>query len=324
MSLLDSFRAPVATEFEQFTQLFSQQFSHPNPLLHKALQHLSHRTGKQMRPALVLLCAKMAGHIDQRVLHGAVALEILHTATLVHDDVVDESDSRRGQASVNALLNNKVAVLVGDYMLSLAINHAAKTESTEVVTEVANLGQTLSDGEIFQLDNTRAVDFSEKAYYEIIRKKTATLFSACARIGSILGGADVDRVEQMRQFGQLTGICFQLRDDILDFDTHAQTGKPAGNDMQEGKLTLPVLHALHQANDPAMEALAISVRRGEASAEQIAQLVAFTHQYKGIDYAEWSVDEFRYMATGLIPQDCPPDISQALHDYVDCVAQRRK
>lgn len=324
MSQLESIQTPVKEELKQFADIFETALSHENPLLGMALEHLKKRTGKRMRPVLVLLCARLTGRVNDAVLNAAAALELLHTASLVHDDVVDESDTRRGQLSVNALSGNKVAVLVGDYLLSVALQLAAKTQNTEVVGVVAQLGQTLADGELLQLANTKKQELSEASYYEVIRKKTASLFSACAQVGAILAGGSGEEVERMRRFGQLVGMCFQLRDDIFDFDDKAGTGKPAGNDMKEGKLTLPVIHALNKAADDGMTALAMKVRRGEATAQEIDSLVAFTHEQEGIAYAEWAMDEFRYMAAGLIPEDADQAVVEALRHYVDYVAQRNK
>ncbi len=324
MSQLESIQTPVKEELKQFADIFETALSHENPLLGMALEHLKKRTGKRMRPVLVLLCARLMGRVNDAVLNAAAALELLHTASLVHDDVVDESDTRRGQLSVNALSGNKVAVLVGDYLLSVALQLAAKTQNTEVVGVVAQLGQTLADGELLQLANTKKQELSEASYYEVIRKKTASLFSACAQVGAILAGGSGEEVERMRRFGQLVGMCFQLRDDIFDFDDKADTGKPAGNDMKEGKLTLPVIHALNKAADDGMTALAMKVRRGEATAQEIDSLVAFTHEQEGIAYAEWAMDEFRYMAAGLIPEDADQTVVEALRHYVDYVAQRNK
>lgn len=324
MSQLESIQTPVKEELKQFADIFETALSHENPLLGMALEHLKKRTGKRMRPVLVLLCARLTGRVNDAVLNAAAALELLHTASLVHDDVVDESDTRRGQLSVNALSGNKVAVLVGDYLLSVALQLAAKTQNTEVVGVVAQLGQTLADGELLQLANTKKQELSEASYYEVIRKKTASLFSACAQVGAILAGGSGEEVERMRRFGQLVGMCFQLRDDIFDFDNKADTGKPAGNDMKEGKLTLPVIHALNKAADDGMTALAMKVRRGEATAQEIDSLVAFTHEQEGIAYAEWAMDEFRYMAAGLIPEDADQTVVEALRHYVDYVAQRNK
>lgn len=302
--------------------MFEKVMSHENPILNEALVHMRQRLGKMMRPILVILSARMVGRCTQEVLHAAVALEMLHTASLVHDDVVDESDRRRGQASVNARFGNKAAVLVGDYVLSMALEHAALTQSTQVVGLVAQLGQTLADGELLQLYNTQSDIIDEKSYYSVIRKKTASLFAACSQIGAILAGGSEDDVERLRQVGQITGICFQLRDDIFDYDDKHDVGKPAGNDMKEGKLTLPAIHAVLRGGDPEMKSLALKIRRQQASPSDIQRMVDYTRQQNGIAYAEWAMQEFQYMAAGLVPEDGDPAIREALHAYIDYVAGR--
>ena len=302
--------------------MFEKVMSHENPILNEALVHMRQRLGKMMRPILVILSARMVGRCTQEVLHAAVALEMLHTASLVHDDVVDESDRRRGQARVNARFGNKAAVLVGDYVLSMALEHAALTQSTQVVGLVAQLGQTLADGELLQLYNTQSDIIDEKSYYSVIRKKTASLFAACSQIGAILAGGSDDDVERLRQVGQITGICFQLRDDIFDYDDKHDVGKPAGNDMKEGKLTLPAIHAVLRGGDPEMKTLALKIRRQQASPSDIQRMVDYTRQQNGIAYAEWAMQEFQYMAAGLVPEDGDPAIREALHAYIDYVAGR--
>ena len=302
--------------------MFEKAMSHENPILNEALVHMRQRLGKMMRPILVILSARMVGRCTQEVLHAAVALEMLHTASLVHDDVVDESDRRRGQASVNARFGNKAAVLVGDYVLSMALEHAALTQSTQVVGLVAQLGQTLADGELLQLYNTQSDIIDEKSYYSVIRKKTASLFAACSQIGAILAGGSEDDVERLRQIGQITGICFQLRDDIFDYDDKHDVGKPAGNDMKEGKLTLPAIHAVLRGGDPEMKTLALKIRRQQASPSDIQRMVDYTRQQNGIAYAEWAMQEFQYMAAGLVSEDGDPAIREALHAYIDYVAGR--
>ena len=302
--------------------MFEKAMSHENPILNEALVHMRQRLGKMMRPILVILSARMVGRCTQEVLHAAVALEMLHTASLVHDHVVDESDRRRGQASVNARFGNKAAVLVGDYVLSMALEHAALTQSTRVVGLVAQLGQTLADGELLQLYNTQSDIIDEKSYYSVIRKKTASLFAACSQIGAILAGGSDDDVERLRQIGQITGTCFQLRDDIFDYDDKHDVGKPAGNDMKEGKLTLPAIHAVLRGGDPEMKSLALKIRRQQASPSDIQRMVDYTRQQNGIAYAEWAMQEFQYMAAGLVPEDGDPAIREALHAYIDYVAGR--
>ena len=302
--------------------MFEKVMSHENPILNEALVHMRQRLGKMMRPILVILSARMVGRCTQEVLHAAVALEMLHTASLVHDDVVDESDRRRGQASVNARFGNKAAVLVGDYVLSMALEHAALTQSTQVVGLVAQLGQTLADGELLQLYNTQSDIIDEKSYYSVIRKKTASLFAACSQIGAILAGGSDDDVERLRQVGQITGICFQLRDDIFDYDDKHDVGKPAGNDMKEAQLTLPAIQAVLRGGDPEMKSLALKIRRQQASPSDIQRMVDYTRQQNGIAYAEWAMQEFQYMAAGLVPEDGDPAIREALHAYIDYVAGR--
>lgn len=305
-----------------YESLFQQAMTHENPMLQTTLHHLSQRLGKRMRPILVILSARMVGQFNQRVAHAALALELLHTASLVHDDIVDESDRRRGQASVNARFGNKVAVLVGDWVLSMALQHAALTQSTHVVELVARLGQTLADGELQQLHNTQTDLIDEKSYYAVVRKKTASLFAACAQIGALLGGAGKEDVERMRQIGQMAGTCFQLRDDIFDYDDTHDVGKPAGNDMREGKLTLPVIHAVLHGGDESMRQLALDVRCQRATEQDIRRLVEYTRQQDGIAYAQWAMQELMVMADGLVPDKHNPGIAAALHTYIKFMAGR--
>lgn len=291
MDKLTEIRRPIEAELKAYRNLFEETLQTENPILQVALSHLLQRQGKMMRPILVMLAARMAGRVGESVLHAAVALELLHTASLVHDDVVDESDRRRGQKSVNALLDNRAAVLVGDFLLSKALYHAAQTGSQRVVTWVAELGQTLSDGELLQLANLDKTTFAEEDYYEVIRKKTASLFETCARTGALLADGGEELVERMGGFGLSVGICFQMRDDLLDYENQYDTGKPSGNDMKEGKLTLPVLHALLASGDETMKSVALKVRKGEATDEEIAGLVHFTHRQGGIAYTEKMMDQ---------------------------------
>lgn len=322
MTLLETIQAPIAEDLAKYNELFAETMQHSNPLLQLALQHLSKRKGKQMRPTLVLLAARLCGKVNDSVFHAALSLELLHTASLVHDDVVDESDRRRGQKSVNSLLNNQAAVLVGDYLLSRALQHAAMTQCLEVFSLISKLGQTLADGELLQLHNIDSDKFDESSYYEVIGKKTASLFSACAQFGAMLSGGSSEDVERLRQFGQLVGMCFQLRDDIFDYDDQHDVGKPAGNDMREGKLTLPVLHVINASRDEEITAKARKIRSGEATPDDIKSMIEYTKTQGGIHYAEWAMDEFRMMADGLIHDDRDPEISKSLHDYVSFVAQR--
>ncbi len=296
---------PIEAELQQYQTMLVDSLQHDNPLLHQAVEHILQRKGKQMRPILVLLSAKLVGRVTEEVLHAAVALELLHTASLVHDDVVDESDRRRGQKSINALMGNRVAILVGDYLFSRTLHHTRFTNSDAAVQWVATLGQTLSDGELQQLANTKNPHFIEDFYYEVIKKKTASLFATCAKMGAHLAGGDEEMVRLMEMFGECVGICFQLRDDIFDYDPTNDTGKPTGNDMKEGKLTLPVLHALIANGDERHRSLALRVRQGEATDAEISQLIDFAKRNGGIEYAVSAMNDYSCRALALL-DECPP------------------
>ena len=278
-----------------------------------------------MRPMLILLIAKNYGGISSVTQHSAVGLELLHTASLVHDDVVDESKERRGQASVNAEYNNKVAVLVGDYVLSTALLNVALTNNTHIVQSLAELGRTLSNGEILQLSNIQNSEFSEGVYYEVIKMKTAALFEACCEIGAMSANATEEDLEKAKSFGRNLGIIFQIRDDIFDYYDSKEIGKPTGNDMAEGKLTLPVLYALNSTEDEEMKAIARKVKSRDVSQEEISRLVAFTKANGGIEYAEQKMLELRSQCLQFIDaESVTEEIRIALTAYIDYVIQRNK
>ena len=324
MDYLSVIKKPITEELNHFIELFNTSLEHQDGLLSQVLMFIKQRSGKRMRPMLMLLIAKAFGCVSEVTQHAAIGLELLHTASLVHDDVVDESGERRGQASVNAFYDNKVAVLVGDYILSTALLHVSYTSSDRIVSGLAELGRTLSDGEILQLENISNQTISEEAYYEVIKRKTAALFEACTEIGALSVGASKDDVEQARLFGLHLGMAFQIRDDIFDYYESNDIGKPTGNDMAEGKLTLPVIHAVLSTDNGAMKDLALKVRKGEVTPEEVAQLVAFTKENGGIEYAEAKMREFKNKAIGFIEEKIQDaDIKQALNAYLDYVIERK-
>lgn len=322
MNTLESIQSPVQAELQEFRKQFTATLQSDNALLHMALSHILNRCGKMVRPTMVLLSARSAGAVNQRVMDVALALELLHTASLVHDDVVDESDERRGQSSINAMMTNQIAVLVGDYILSRSLHHAALTGSAEIVSAVAMLGQTLADGELQQLANLDSEDLDEVSYYGVVRKKTASLFAACAQLGVMAAGGSAEQAERMRQLGSLVGTCFQLRDDLLDFCGSEKLGKPAGNDMREGKITLPVISALKHSGNEELRRLALLVRKQEATEEDIRMLTALATQEGGVDYTQWAMKEFSMMADGLIDEKADPEVVQALHGFVLFMSDR--
>ena len=325
MSQLSLIKKPIEGYLDDFIKLFNDSLSHTDGLLSQVLEHIRSRGGKRMRPMLILLIAKNYGGISSVTQHSAVGLELLHTASLVHDDVVDESKERRGQASVNAEYNNKVAVLVGDYVLSTALLNVALTNNTHIVQSLAELGRTLSNGEILQLSNIQNSEFSEEVYYEVIKMKTAALFEACCEIGAMSANATEEDLEKAKSFGRNLGIIFQIRDDIFDYYDSKEIGKPTGNDMTEGKLTLPVLYALNSTEDEEMKAIARKVKSRDVSQEEISRLVAFTKANGGIEYAEQKMLELRSQCLQFIDaESVTEEIRIALTAYIDYVIQRNK
>ena len=323
MDYLSLIKEPISAELEDFISLFNQSLSHDEGLLSQVLVHIRQRGGKRMRPMLILLMAKNFSRVSSVTQHAAVGLELLHTASLVHDDVVDESCERRGQASVNALYDNKVSVLVGDFILSTALLYVSKTHSEVIVRYLSELGRTLSDGEILQLTNIQNEAITETAYYEIIKRKTAALFEACAAIGAESAGASHDDVEAARKFGQNLGIIFQIRDDIFDYYDSKEIGKPTGNDMLEGKLTL-VIYALKSTGNAEMMMLARKVKAREVKQSEINQLVAFTKENGGIEYADQQMWKFHADCMRFIDERVGDSaIKTALKAYLDFVIERK-
>ena len=325
MDYLSLIRKPIEGDLGDFNALFDYSLSHTDGMLSQALAHIRQKTGKRMRPMLILLMARNYGAVTDSTLNAAVGLELLHTASLVHDDVVDESGERRGQASLNATYNNKVAVLVGDYLLSTALLHVAYTGNKQIVQYLAELGRTLASGEILQLSNIRSQGISEDVYYQVIRQKTAALFEACCAIGALSAGAAEADIVAAKEFGCNLGMIFQIRDDIFDYFESADIGKPTGNDMAEGKLTLPVIYALNTVGDEAMFALARKVKEGTVTADEIAVLVDFTKNNGGIEYARRRMDELRMQCDAFIRGSVGDrEIGDALTAYVDFVIRRTK
>ena len=324
MSRLEQIKQPIQAEFEVFKQKFDASLQSSNPLLGEVINFIKQRRGKMMRPMLTLLMAKLCGKIEESTYFAAISLELLHTASLVHDDVVDESDKRRGQASVNALYDNKVSVLVGDFLLATSLTNAALTDNISLVKLVSCLGQKLSEGEIIQLSNTNASDFSEDVYFDVIKKKTAALFSTAAEAGVRSVESCDETAEKAYRFGELIGIAFQIKDDIFDYNPSDSLGKPSGNDMKEGKLTLPALYVLNTLNDASMKELALKIRALDATNEEIALFIDYIKRNGGIEYATQVMIDYRNKALALLPQTASPDLKEALTSYIDYVIERSK
>lgn len=321
MNILDSILQPIEAEFTTFRKMQDDLAVNPNPLLREIILHVNKQRGKQMRPMMVLLFGKMFGEITDSTYSAALALELLHTASLVHDDVVDDSMQRRGQASVNAIYNNKLAVLVGDYLLSTALVFTGRCGNPRITNIVGALGQTLSDGEIFQMFHSHEKLVSEEVYLEIIRKKTASLFSSCAEIGALSVGATQKDIDRARQIGEYIGICFQIRDDIFDYYSN-DVGKPTGNDMREGKLTLPIIYAVRTQGDEHIRTMIDSLKSGELSDAEINELIEFAKLHGGIEYAKQTMQDYRKKALELLPENIDTSVRNAINAYIDAVINR--
>ena len=323
MDYLSKIKQPIEDEMNDFVRLFDESLTYGEGLLSQVLSHIRQRGGKRMRPMLVLLSAKNYGSVSDVTQNAALGLELLHTASLVHDDVVDESSERRGQPSVNASCNNKVAVLVGDYILSTALLRVALSDNHRIVQHLADLGRTLAAGEILQLWNISNQIISEDVYYQVIDKKIAVLFESCSVLGAISVGASDEEIEKARKFGHNIGMIFQIRDDIFDYYDSKEIGKPTGNDMTEGKLTLPVIYALNHTEMPAIHTLAKKVKAGTINADEIAVLVEFTKTHGGIEYAEQKMEEFAREAQKYIDECVKPELKDAFNAYLEYVIQRK-
>lgn len=324
MDYLSTIRKPIEGEMNNFVELFKQSLSQGDGMLESVLSHIRQRGGKRMRPMLILLTAKNYGEVSSVTQNAALGLELLHTASLVHDDVVDESDQRRGQPSVNAEYNNKVAVLVGDYILSTALLRVALSDNHEIVQELAELGRTLAAGEILQLSNISNQEISEDVYYQVIDQKTAVLFEACCKLGAISVGAPRDVIEKAAKFGHNIGMIFQIRDDIFDYYDSSEIGKPTGNDMLEGKLTLPIIYSLTHYENAAVLNLAKKVKNGTINNDEIAILIEFAKQYGGIKYAEKKMEEFAKECQSFIDECVKPELKDSFKAYLEYVIQRDK
>ncbi len=320
--LVSRISQPITSELEEFNRRFDETLSHSEGSLSTALSYIRQRTGKRMRPMLIFLMAKTFGDVNDVTQRAALGLEMLHTASLVHDDVVDEADERRGQPSVNAVYDNKVAVLLGDYILSTLLICVAGTGRLEIVTYLSRLGQTLSNGEILQLTSNGSEEISEETYFNVIKGKTAALFEAGCVLGAMSTNATEQQLQWAKEFGQKLGTIFQIRDDIFDYFDSEEIGKPTGNDMTEGKLTLPVIHCLLKTQSKEMTDLAYKVKRREANQDEITTLVRFTKDNGGIEYAEQVMQTMRQECMDYIRNVPRSDLREALTAYVEYVIER--
>ena len=315
---------PVAVEFKRFNDEFAASLRSETNRLQSAIDQILNASGKHIRPLLVLLAAKACGQVTDNTINSAVLLELLHTATLIHDDVIDETKQRRGVPSLNAIFDNRISVLVGDYVLSTALIRSIQTGDLQIIGIVSNLGRDLSEGEIKQLETAEESIIDESCYMQVIRKKTAMLLSACAEIGSISVGASGEMVEKCREFGEYLGYCFQIKDDIFDYFKEANIGKPTGNDIREGKVTLPLLHALKTGSREEVDKCLRIIKEKDFTTENISLLIDFAKANGGIEYAEQRMQEYRDKAVEVLMTLPESEAREGLLLLADYIVERRK
>lgn len=311
MTTIEEIRQPVEKEFCLFEQAFENTLKTDNPLLNEVISFVLARRGKQLRPLLLLLSAKLTHEINDKTIQTAVALELLHTASLVHDDVVDASNFRRGLPSINAHWNNKIAVLFGDYLLSKVVEILARLRNVKILGIVSDMGKSLSEGEILQLNSKDNAWITEKDYFLIISHKTARLFAACCQAGAVSAGATMKQETALTLFGEELGICFQMQDDILDFSDSDELGKPTMADVRDGKITLPLLIALNRASKAEAQHI-ISLIKHDISFSIENEIKSFILRYDGIRYAQQRMREHQYIAHEALKCFRPNQFTDAL------------
>ena len=323
MLSITEIQKPVLKEMESFEQKFKDSMKSTVPLLDKITGYIVKRKGKQLRPMFVFLSANVCGSITESTYRAASLIELLHTATLVHDDVVDDSNIRRGFFSVNALWKNKIAVLIGDYLLSRGLLLAVKYEEFELLKIVSNAVREMSEGELLQIEIARRLDISEAIYFDIIRQKTASLIASCCACGASSVKADNETVNRMHKFGELTGIAFQLKDDLFDYGNE-EVGKPTGNDIKEKKMTLPLIYALNKASYLTKRHIINIVKNNNNKPEKVAEVIDFVIKNGGIEYATQKMIEYKNQALEILQSFPDSPSKKSLAELVIYTTERKK
>ena len=325
MNITSQIKQPILNEMELFEKKFYESMSSKVALLNRITYYIVNRKGKQMRPMFVFLTAKMIanGEVNERTFRGASVIELIHTATLVHDDVVDDSNRRRGFFSINALWKNKIAVLVGDYLLSKGLLLSIDNGDFDLLKIISVAVREMSEGELLQIEKARRLDITEDIYYEIIRQKTATLIAACCALGAKSVSEDADLVEKMRKFGELIGMAFQIKDDLFDYTDEA-IGKPTGIDIKEQKMTLPLIYALNNCSSKEKSWCINSIKNHNKDKKRVKEVIQFVKDQNGLTYAEQKMIQFQQEALLLI-QEVPSSIyKDSLTLMVNYVIERKK
>ncbi|HSP11560.1 MAG TPA: polyprenyl synthetase family protein [Salegentibacter sp.] len=325
MKVISQIKLPVEKEMELFEKKFFESMSSKVALLNRITHYIVNRKGKQMRPMFVFLVAKMVsdGNVNERTYRGASVIELIHTATLVHDDVVDDSNRRRGFFSINALWKNKIAVLVGDYLLSKGLLLSIDNNDFDLLKIISVAVREMSEGELLQIEKARRLDITEDVYYEIIRQKTATLIAACCSLGAASVKPESNEVARMRLFGELIGMAFQIKDDLFDYGDD-KIGKPTGIDIKEQKMTLPLIYALNNSNKKEKAWLINSVKNHNKDKKRVKEVIDFVIGKGGLDYAENKMMEFQREALHILEDYPDSTYKDSLELMVNYVIERKK
>lgn len=325
MKTVSLIKQPIDFEMELFEKKFLLSMSSKVSLLNRITHYVVNRKGKQMRPMFVFLIAKMVnnGEVNERTYRGASVIELIHTATLVHDDVVDESHKRRGFFSVNALWKNKIAVLVGDYLLSKGLLLSIDNGDFDLLKIISVAVREMSEGELLQIEKARKLDITETVYYEIIRKKTATLIAACCAMGAQSVNTEKEEVNLMREFGELIGMAFQIKDDLFDYGQE-KIGKPTGIDIKEQKMTLPLIYALNNCSQKEKSWLINSIKNHNKDKKRVKEIVRFVKKKDGLNYAVSKMKEFQARALSILEKYPESPYKKSLQLMVDYVIERKK
>ncbi len=324
MSELDQIKSPIKHEMDAFEPKFRSYMASNVALLDRITYYIIKRKGKQLRPMLVFLTAKMLGEINESTYRGAALIELMHTATLVHDDVVDDSDKRRGFFSLNALWKNKVAVLVGDYLLSRVLLLSVEHKEYQLLELVSTAVRDMSEGELLQIEKARRLDITEDIYFDIIKKKTASLIASCCGVGAASVSTDEHLIAKMRDFGEYLGIAFQIKDDLFDYEEEAKTGKPTGIDIKEQKMTLPLIYALQNSSKSDKRFMINVVKRHNRNRKKVVEVMNMVKTTGGIEYAQQRMEEYYNKALGLLEEFPKNEASESLRKLSAYVIARSK
>jgi octaprenyl-diphosphate synthase len=322
--MLQYIAQPVQQELQAFETLYKEALHTQGTDFQSMIDFISDQKGKRIRPLVVLLSAKLGGATTSKTLDYAVILELLHTATLIHDDVVDSTRERRGKPSVMAQYDNRAAVLLGDYILSRAISLGVASENLRILKILSDLSYNLAVGELKQLITSSEIIIDEQRYFDVIWKKTATLLASCSEMGAISADVSEEKIQILRLIGENLGICFQLRDDIFDYYEEGDLGKPTGNDIREGKITLPLIYALKNAPQKQADEMLEIIQKQDFSSSTIQQLIAFAKEYHGIEYATSKMQEFKTKTLELLSEFPDSETKMAFVKLIDYIIERKK